>query len=111
MTEIVPLEYRKLSYRPLFLEYLQRYATLSELFAGDPYENQSWSRLARELGAAAHPRAAVSRDLTELNRHLGADAAALTSLEALAGGALAVVTGQQVGILGGPLYTLYKALS
>jgi bacillithiol biosynthesis cysteine-adding enzyme BshC len=111
MTEIVPLEYRKLSYRPLFLEYVQRYATLSELFAGDPFENQSWSRLARKLSGAAHPRAAVSRDLTELNRHLGADAAALSSLEALASGALAVVTGQQVGILGGPLYTLYKALS
>jgi hypothetical protein len=53
----------------------------------------------------------VARELLELNRDLGADEAALSTIDALGKGALAIVTGQQVGILGGPLYTLYKALS
>jgi bacillithiol biosynthesis cysteine-adding enzyme BshC len=111
MTETVPLDYRKLSYRPLFLDYVHRYPALVDLYSGDPFDRDSWSRLAREVGASTHPRAAVSRDLLELNGTLGADEPALASVAALETGALAVVTGQQVGILGGPLYTLYKALS
>ncbi len=111
MTEIVPLDYRKLSYKPLCLDYLHRYDALSEFFPGNPFENESWAKVARELDAATHPRAAVSRALLDLNRDRGADEAALSSITALEEGALAVVTGQQVGILGGPLYTLYKALS
>ncbi len=111
MTETVPLDYRKLSYKPLFLDYLHRYSALSEFFPGDPFESESWTKIARELDAVAHPRAAVSRELLELNRDLGADEAALSTIDALGKGALAIVTGQQVGILGGPLYTLYKALS
>jgi bacillithiol synthase len=111
MTEIVPLDYRKLSYRPIFLDYVHRYQALAELFPGDPFDRESWSRLARELDAAKHPRAAVCRALLDLNRGLGADEAALSTVTALEKGALAIVTGQQVGILGGPLYTLYKAIS
>jgi len=111
MTDTVPLDYRKLAYKPLFLDYLHRYRALSEFFPGDPFENESWAKVARELDAVTHPRAAVSRALLDLNRDLGADEAAISSVTALEEGALAVVTGQQVGILGGPLYTLYKALS
>jgi bacillithiol biosynthesis cysteine-adding enzyme BshC len=111
MTEVVPLDYRKLSYKPLFLDYLERYAALSRFFAGDPFDPAAWKKVAAEVDRADHPRSEVARTLLDLNRQLGADEAALASLSALESGALAVVTGQQVGILGGPLYTLYKALS
>src|SRR3989304_6255669 len=111
MTETVPLDYRKLSYKPLFLDYLHRYRALPEFSPGAPFERESWAKVARELDAVTHPRAAVARTLLDLNRDLGADDRALASLTALGEGSLAIVTGQQVGILGGPLYTLYKALS
>jgi bacillithiol biosynthesis cysteine-adding enzyme BshC len=111
MTETVPLDYRKLSYKPLCLDYIHRYEALSEFFPGDPFERESWTKIARELDSRTHPRAAVARTLLDLNRDLGADEPALASVTALGQGALAIVTGQQVGILGGPLYTLYKALS
>src|SRR5450756_662893 len=47
--------------------------------------------------------------LKKQNEEYGAGSAALENIEKLRNGARAVVTGQQVGLLGGPLYTLMKA--
>jgi bacillithiol biosynthesis cysteine-adding enzyme BshC len=47
--------------------------------------------------------------LAQQNAEFGADAAAMANIEKLRGGARAVVTGQQVGLFGGPLLTLLKA--
>lgn len=57
----------------------------------------------------AKMRAAVVDLLTEQNKQLGAGTETLANLERLAEGANAVVTGQQVGLFGGPLLTLCKA--
>lgn len=49
--------------------------------------------------------------LKESNRAWGAGPGAMKAIERLQNGALAVVTGQQAGLLTGPLYTIYKAAS
>ena len=109
--ELATLDYRKLSYKPLFLDYLHRFEALSPFFPGDPSAPSSWKKIEAELDRSKHPRASVAPALERLNRSLGADEPALESVASLGAGALAVVTGQQVGLLGGPLYTLYKALT
>lgn len=109
--DIVSLDYRKLSYKPLFLDYLHRFEALAPFFPADPAAHGSWRAVQEELDEKSHPRSDVVGPLERLNRSLGADDAALESLGALRKGALAIVTGQQVGLLGGPLYTLYKALT
>ena len=109
MSQTQTFDYRSLpSYKPLFLDYLHRFEALSPFFAGDPSDPSAW----REVAGALDEHRAGARTqapLSALNRSLGADDAALGSLDALGEGALAVVTGQQVGLFGGPLYTLYKA--
>lgn len=51
----------------------------------------------------------LAAELERQSREFGASEAALRNIEKLRNGARAVVTGQQVGLLGGPLLTLLKA--
>jgi bacillithiol biosynthesis cysteine-adding enzyme BshC len=68
-------------------------------------------RQALEAGEIAAPRDELARVLDRQNRQLGAGRETAESIRRLARpGTMAVVTGQQAGFLGGPLYTFYKAL-
>ncbi|MDP9267163.1 MAG: bacillithiol biosynthesis cysteine-adding enzyme BshC [Acidobacteriota bacterium] len=63
---------------------------------------------------ADHPaarRKQVADALERQNRAWGASAATLENIKRLREGAGAVVTGQQVGLFGGPLFAIYKALT
>jgi bacillithiol synthase len=72
----------------------------------------SAAALARSVARASRPLAPeVHRVLVAQNARLAASPARDAHLEALRRGAAAVVTGQQVGLFLGPLYTLYKAAS
>lgn len=112
MSEARSLDYRAFSsFKPLFLDYLHRFDDVSRFFAGDPFDPGSWTNVASSLEKARDRSIDTATPLRRLNRALGADETALASLDRLQDGALAVLTGQQVGLFGGPLYTLYKALS
>jgi bacillithiol biosynthesis cysteine-adding enzyme BshC len=66
----------------------------------------------RAVRRALRPVApAVADAIAAQNVRLGASAARDAHLAALRGGAAAVLTGQQVGLFLGPLYTIYKAAS
>ncbi len=75
-------------------------------FGAEPFGG-AWFRSApSELGARA---AALAAALESQSREFGAGDAALRNIAKLRDGARAVVTGQQVGLFGGPLLTLLKA--
>jgi bacillithiol synthase len=56
-------------------------------------------------------RACVSEILSRQNKSWGASAKTVSNLDRLRKGAFAVVTGQQVGLFGGPMFAMYKALT
>src|SRR5208282_6022674 len=56
-------------------------------------------------------RARVADILERQNKSWDASAKTLANLDRLRQGAAAVVTGQQVGLFGGPMFDIYKALT
>ena len=74
-----------------------------------PYEGRTRRCIVARAQRALAPD--VHRVLVAQNAALAASPARDAHLEALRGGAAAVVTGQQVGLFLGPLYTIYKAAS
>lgn len=100
------------SFSRLFRDYTGSFDSLAEFYARD-YRSDD------ELRAAADEAAAVDRDRRALAAALRAQAErfALTDAsEPLIARlqdpeSVAVVTGQQLGLFGGPLYTLYKTLT
>jgi bacillithiol biosynthesis cysteine-adding enzyme BshC len=90
----------------LFLDFAKRREPLLPFFPSTPYSN-GW--MLHRSPISAETREAVAGILEAQNREFGAGERVFANLAALRRGANAVVTGQQVTLLGGPLYTLFKA--
>jgi bacillithiol synthase len=105
------LPFRQLPHQPrLFLDYLDRFSQVSK-FYGLPPTFASVKQDASALSYPADRRAAVAAILREQNAALGAGDATRAHLERFANGAVAIVSGQQVGLFSGPAYSIYKAVS
>jgi bacillithiol synthase len=89
----------------LFTDYAQSRTPLP-FYAQSPY-SQEWAQ--RPGRISPETRAAVADLLLEQNRGFGASDQTFANIERLRNGAGAVVTGQQVTLFGGPLFTLLKA--
>jgi bacillithiol biosynthesis cysteine-adding enzyme BshC len=104
------LAFRQLPHQPkLSLDYLDHFDRVKTFYAHPP-TMQAVTRAARKLDYPGERRLEVTRILREQNAVLGAGAETQSNLERLEKGAVAVVSGQQVGLFSGPAYAIYKAL-
>ena len=97
----------------LFLDYLRDPAALRRFYPNAVrFHHELAARAPEVLAAHTTDRAALCAALSALNADWGAGAETLANVERLRRpDSVAIVTGQQVGLFTGPLYTIYKALS
>src|ERR1700730_17803487 len=107
----VSIPFRRLPHQPkLFVRLVDDYSSVKQFYPHPP-NMDAVKRVASSLEYPAERRREVARILREQNAAFGASDAAMRNLEKLERGAVAVVSGQQVGLFGGPAYAVYKALT
>jgi bacillithiol biosynthesis cysteine-adding enzyme BshC len=98
----------------LFSRFIDDFPRVGRYYSHPPTETGVLAA-AREVRLAPETRRAVVEVLREQNQRFGdgsaIDAATARNLDRLAAGAVAIVTGQQVGLFSGPAYSIYKAMS
>src|SRR3989441_1719826 len=105
------LSFRQVPHQPkLFLDYLDHFEKVKSFYVHPPAMT-AVTRSARKLDYPDDRRAEVVSILRGQNIALGAGAETLSNLDRLEKGAVAIVSGQQVGLFSGPAYSIYKALT
>jgi bacillithiol biosynthesis cysteine-adding enzyme BshC len=95
----------------LFLDLLAYTPEVQKFYPHSPDIHQWLKQEASRISYDDSRRECVSQILERQNKSWGASDKTLANLQRLRKGAAAVVTGQQVGLFGGPAFALYKALS
>ena len=94
----------------LFTDFTANFARVRAFYPHPPQFSEVLQRRP-ELNYDSERRERVSAVLERQNRSWGASQRTLDNIARLRHGAEAMVTGQQVALFGGPLYSIYKALS
>ncbi|MGB7438988.1 MAG: bacillithiol biosynthesis cysteine-adding enzyme BshC [Candidatus Acidiferrum sp.] len=94
----------------LFRDYVEHFSKLQAFYEHAP-DLKSATHFSRKLKFPAERRASVADILRQQNVLYGSGPETQKNLDRLRDGAFAVVSGQQVGLFGGPAFSVYKALS
>jgi bacillithiol synthase len=112
-TSRFPVEIRRFPWiKRLAVDYAFDYARVAELFAGNPADPAAWRDAIARTQRHSRDRHALTDIVVAQQRKRGAPADALAAAARLRDpSSVAVVTGQQAGLFGGPLFTLLKAVT
>ncbi len=94
----------------LFATFLENFTRVAPFYAHPP-SLEGIESAAREVRLGVAMRREVAAVLREQNRVFGAGAETENNIKRLEAGAVAIVSGQQVGLFTGTAYSYYKALS
>ena len=95
----------------LFTDFLAYAPKVQSFYPRSPHFTEWLNDESRGLSYDAKRRERVATLLERQNKSWGASPKTLENMAGLRAGASAVVTGQQVGLFGGPLFSIFKALT
>lgn len=96
----------------LFTDYISNSEDTKEFYPSHFMDESSWQKVMDRVSGRKRDYSELAEILRRQNSALGSGQAAMDNIDKLAdGNAFTVITGQQVGILTGPLYTIYKAMT
>jgi len=95
----------------LFEDFLHHFDKVSRFYARAPLAANWWDDERKRIVYPDDRRKAVAAVLERQNREFGARQKTLDNIQRLRDGAPVVVTGQQVGLFGGPVFCILKALT
>ena len=95
----------------LFTDYLSWAPAIQPFYSRSPHFSEWMKDETAAVRYDAGRRARVADVLERQNRQWDASPKTIENISRLRAGATAVVTGQQVGLFGGPLFSIFKALS
>ncbi len=111
------IDYRQIpvaagGFSELFFDYLYDFEEVKNFYVHDFRESRSFEDAIALLSSRMLDRATVAAVMAEQNRVFGSSPKTFENISLLERpGTFAVVTGQQVGLFGGPMYTVFKTIT
>ena len=100
------------SFTSLFVDYVTEFGNVQQFYGGNFRDDAHWKSLLKKVAERPIDRSSLAHILGEQNRNFHCGVRTLANIDALLNdNTVAIVTGQQVGLFTGPLYTIFKTLT